>query len=410
MTGADPSVRIPRPAPGPGRRRSRTIDGVVRLPVSRWPAGPVGRADGRIGLGVVVVLVVIGVVSASQPTGPVALAGAAVTLGASTVLFLRRPPLPLLVALVAGAGTAMTATGGPANLGWFTLCVVGGWCALRGGTVDGVVFVVASALTFAGEMAWTRVDQGWLAWTAGVALTVGAALAVRRQIELTEQLRALQQDLLEASRVEERNRIARDLHDVIAHSLTVALLHVSGARLALEDEPQRAAAALADAERLTRQSLADVRATVGRVRDDGRGTGGTGAPAPTLADVEDLVAGFGGAGSDVALEVDPVLVGRPEDTSVPATTSTNAYRIVQEALTNAARHAPDAPVEVHVHADGQDLDVRVDSAGPPGQGQGLGLVSMRERAEAVGGSCTAGPAGGGWSVHARLPLPGPGEG
>ena len=113
-------------------------------------------------------------------------------------------------------------------------------------------------------------DPGWGAWTAGVSFTVLAALLIRHQLTLVEQMRGLQADLAQRSRAEERNRIARDLHDVIAHSLTVSLLHVSSARLAVEHDPEDAARALADAERLTRQSLADVRATVGLLRATGR--------------------------------------------------------------------------------------------------------------------------------------------
>ena len=79
------------------------------------------------------------------------------------------------------------------------------------------------------------------------------------------------------------------------------------------------------------------------------------------------------------------------------------YRIVQEALTNASKHAPGSPVAVQVAIQNGQVDVSVDSAGPPGQGFGLGVLSMRERAQAVGGTCTAGPGGRGWLVHACLP-------
>jgi signal transduction histidine kinase len=90
--------------------------------------------------------------------------------------------------------------------------------------------------------------------------------------------------------------------------------------------------------------------------------------------------------------------------AVPATTGSTIYRIVQEALTNATRHAPSSPVRVRVVARSGRAEVEVDSAGPPTDGSGLGLASMRERAQAVGGTCAAGPGGRGWVVHASLPF------
>src|ERR1700712_1636431 len=102
----------------------------------------------------------------------------------------------------------------------------------------------------------------------GVSLTIAATALIRHQLTLVAQLQAMQADLDRRSRAEERNRIARELHDVIAHSLTVTLLHVSSARLAVEHDPQDAVRALLEAERLGRESLAEVRATVGLLRTE----------------------------------------------------------------------------------------------------------------------------------------------
>jgi signal transduction histidine kinase len=104
-----------------------------------------------------------------------------------------------------------------------------------------------------------------------------------------------------------------------------------------------------------------------------------------------------GARADVSLRIDGDITG------LPATTGTTVYRIVQEALTNASRHAPGAAVLVAVVVDGDRVDVSVDSSGRPGDGTGMGLRNMCERAEAVGGTCTAGPGGRGWLVTASLP-------
>jgi signal transduction histidine kinase len=231
---------------------------------------------------------------------------------------------------------------------------------------------------------------------AGTTLSVLAGLLVRHEIDLVSQLRAAQAGLAERARAEERNRVARELHDVIAHTLTVLLLHITSARLAAEHDLADAARALAEAERLGRESLAEVRMTVGMLHQDGD-TSRT-APLPGAGDVPALVERFRSAGADITLAIDGD-TGR-----LPATTGLAVYRILQEALTNAVKHAPGSPtaVRLSVHADAVRL--AVDSAAEPGTGTGLGVPSMRERAEALGGSCQAGPGGRGWLVQATLPL------
>jgi signal transduction histidine kinase len=224
---------------------------------------------------------------------------------------------------------------------------------------------------------------------------------IRHEFILVERLKAAHAGLAERTRAEERNRIARELHDVIAHSLTVSLLHVASARLAVEHDPADAARALAEAERLGRQSLAEVRTTMGLLRPTpSEGRPGVAPPVPSLDQLPGLVEQLRRAGADISLTVegDAGAVG-----ALPATTGSTVYRIVQEALTNATRHAPGSTVSVQVEVAARGVDVRVDSAGPPGRGSGLSVESMTERARAVGGTCTAGPGGHGWLVHASLP-------
>jgi signal transduction histidine kinase len=114
----------------------------------------------------------------------------------------------------------------------------------------GLVYWAAIMILFAVEWLWVRPDPGWGAWLAGSSLTVLCALLIRHQIDLNAQLRAAQASLAEQARTAERNRIARELHDVIGHTLVVSLLHVQSARLAVEHDPADAARALAEAERL----------------------------------------------------------------------------------------------------------------------------------------------------------------
>jgi signal transduction histidine kinase len=347
-----------------------------------------------VGLAVFTVLVAIGLVR-MNPSPPAAVAAAIVAAGAGVLLAQQRRPL-LAYAAVATGGIAVLGHGLPSNVGWFAVCLLAAWCALTGSRRDGLVYWAAAISLFAAEWLWVKPDPGWGAWMAGTTLSVLAGLLVRHEIDLVSQLRAAQAGLAERARAEERNRVARELHDVIAHTLTVLLLHITSARLAAEHDLADAARALAEAERLGRESLAEVRMTVGMLHQDGD-TSRT-APLPGAGDVPALVERFRSAGADITLAIDGD-TGR-----LPATTGLAVYRILQEALTNAIKHAPGAPTTVTLTVDADTVRLAVDSAAEPGTGTGLGLVSMRERAESLGGSCQAGPGGRGWLVAAILPL------
>jgi signal transduction histidine kinase len=268
---------------------------------------------------------------------------------------------------------------------------------LTGSRRDGLAYWAGTMIVFAVEWLWVNPDNGWGAWMAGVTLSGAAGLMVRHERDLLGQLRRAQAGLAEQARTQERNRIARELHDVIGHTLTVSLLHVQSARLAVEHDPADAARSLAEAERLGQECLAEVRTTVGMLRQDGEAAGGT-APLPGAAGVPALVEKFRSAGADVSLTVEGDLG------ALPATTGLAMYRILQEALTNAVKHAPGSPTAVLLAVGGGAVTLTADSRGEPGSGTGLGLISMRERAESLGGACEAGPGGHGWLVRATLPL------
>jgi signal transduction histidine kinase len=259
-------------------------------------------------------------------------------------------------------------------------------------------------LLFASEWLWGQPDPGWGAWLAGTTLTVAFSLLIRHDRDLLWRLRLAQAGLAEQARAQERNRIARELHDVIGHTLTVSLLHVQSARLAVEHDPADAGHALAEAERLGRECLAEVRTAVGMLREDDAAD--RSAPLPGAGALPALVEQFRSAGADVTLIVEGDVAG------LPATTGLAVYRIAQEALTNAAKHAPGAPTEVRLRVGAGEVTLTADSRTMPGKaasagvGPGLGVISMRERAESVGGGCEAGPGGRGWLVRARLPLTG----
>lgn len=199
----------------------------------------------------------------------------------------------------------------------------------------------------------------------------------------------------------ERNRIAREVHDVIAHSLTVTLLHVTAARHALttDSDVEEAVDALADAERLGRQAMADIRRTVGLL-DNGPAAAG---PEPGADDISALIDDFANAGVTVRRRVtgDP---GR-----ISAAVGLALYRICQESLANIAKHAPGAVVEFALEVGARSVVVRVRNPLPPGApvpriGHGTGVAGMRQRAEGLGGRIQIGPESGAWIVRAEFPL------
>ena len=380
--------------PSPGGRRIRGMSG------DRVPAGTADYLSGPARWAALAVIALVTAVGASgiaphNPSVAADAAGAVVTVAAAGLLLLGRRP-QLGYAAAATAGIVVIADGASSNVGWFAVCLLTGWCVLSGSRRTGLAYWAGAMVLFAVEWLAVKADPGWGAWLGGTTLTVLFSLLVKRERDLVLALRRAQAGLAEQARTAERNRIARELHDVIGHTLTVSLLHVQSARLAVEHDPADAARALAEAERLGRECLAEVRTTVGMLREaDG---GGTIAPLPGIEGLPALVEGFRSAGADVTLVIEGDAAG------LPATVGLAVYRIAQEALTNAVKHAPGSPTEVRLAVGPGAVTLTADSRAEPGTGTGLGLASMRERAESVGGSCEAGPGGRGWLVRATLPL------
>jgi signal transduction histidine kinase len=206
---------------------------------------------------------------------------------------------------------------------------------------------------------------------------------------------------------EERSRMARELHDVVAHALGVIVMQAGGAGMVPRLDEAKAKAVLSAIEQTGRQALAEMRRLVGILRDDEEGAAL--APQPSLAEIPALVARLAGAGLDVRLDVE----GDPH--SLPAGAELSAYRIVQEALTNTLKHAGPATARVRLSWCPASLDIEVTDDGrgnrpsPPAAAAadhgGHGLAGMRERVALFGGDLQAGPSpGGGYRVAARLPL------
>ncbi len=288
---------------------------------------------------------------------------------------------------------AVVCNASSADVGWFGTSALAGWAVWSEPLRRALVVPAVATATYA-VCAVINPDPGWFAWTAGTALTAFGFFSVRRQVELVQALEEAQAGLADRARDEERARIAHELHDVIGHALTVSLLHITSARLALAEDPVEAEATLAEAERLSQQSLAEVRAVVGLMRDPGAVV-----PLPGSAELDGLVEGFRRAGTAVDWSVD----GDPS--ALTATEGLTVYRIVQEALTNVVRHAPGAAVTARLVVADEGTTVVVDSDGAAAAdpAEGAGLVGMRARAEALGGRLTAGPVPTGWRVEAVLP-------
>jgi len=263
-----------------------------------------------------------------------------------------------------------------------------GWAALAG-----ALFVVASS-------GGTRMEGAPLALL-GAAFVLGDAASARR---------AESAAAVEAAHQAERTRIARELHDVVAHQLSAIAVQSGAARLAAAGA---ADPVIVTVEQLSRAALAELNHLLGALRREAEASPPR-AATPSLAELDGLLAASRAAGSPVQLAV----TGQPRP--LPAGVSLSGYRIIQEALANVARHAPQAATTVTLdYADGQ-LQVEIVNAAPPARRRptaahwppgGRGVLGMRERAELHGGELTAGAQpGGGFCVQASLPYPAAGTG
>ncbi len=241
-------------------------------------------------------------------------------------------------------------------------------------------------------------------WIMGVAFPWAIGRAAARQEQLATELEATRRELAEQALVAERRRIARDVHDFVGHGLAAVMLQITSARHVLRREPAAAEEALRSAEEVGRRSMQELRRTVALLRSDDEGA--VAPPLPAATDVRALVDHARAGGLSVQLWT------RGDLARIPPSVGVALYRIAQEALANAARHAPHARTVVGIEvAEGRACLV-AETTGPtvaspaaePGGRPRYGLVGMRERATALGGEFAAGPTPGGWRVSCRLPL------
>lgn len=241
----------------------------------------------------------------------------------------------------------------------------------------------------------------------GVAGALGDATRSRRAYVTEVEQRAIEAERTreeEARRRvdEERLRIARELHDVTAHSLSIIAVQSGAATHVIDSDPAEVHRALEDIRTTSKEALEELRAMLGVLRAAGDSDTPL-APVSGLARLEDLTASLVGAGYEVTIDADAELG------EIPAVVDGSAYRIVQEALTNVVRHAGICRVWIRIRREGSTLEIRVDNNGRtpvmPLSSEGHGLAGMRERVTALGGTFEAGPReGGGFRVAVRLPI------
>jgi signal transduction histidine kinase len=377
-------------------------------PMARLPVG-VGLRDALLALGLAGLAqaeVWSGVVMGG-PRAAVALTGLVMGLA---LAWRRRAPLLVLVVVFA-AGLAQALLGVDSNTFFTPLLamVVAVSSAAYHARWPVLALLAALALSWTavliekgaspGDLLFAGVIVGGM-WVAGHAVSIRQARA-----QLLEERAARLEREAEAAVAEERRRIARELHDVVAHSLSVTMLHVGGVRRLLRPEQEAEQEALLVAERIGRQALGELHRLLGVLRAPEESPIDT--PRPGLTGVADLLEPIraGGLAAELCVEGTP----RP----LPPGFDLSAYRILQEAVTNVLKHAHATRVVCTIRYGGDAVRLDVVDDGEPGGGNGHasggghGLVGMRERVALYGGTLDAGPLPGtGYHVAAVLPLPG----
>jgi signal transduction histidine kinase len=247
--------------------------------------------------------------------------------------------------------------------------------------------------------------------TIGLAMALGAFVGARRDLVASLRARAEQAEAelalrADQARLAERTRIAQEMHDVLAHRISLIGLHAGGLEVRPDAGPDVVERSATLIRQTARSALEDLRGVLGVLRTDTSADGADLAPQPQLRDLPRLVASSSAAGVGVTL------VDELPDAPVPEVTGRTVYRVVQEALTNVHKHARDAATTVRLSGEpGTGLVVEVVNVRPVSAeslmpGAGVGLVGLRERVELAGGTLDAGPApDGGWQVRAWFPWP-----
>ncbi|MFE9770299.1 sensor histidine kinase [Streptomyces sp. NPDC005931] len=336
------------------------------------------------------------------------------TLGAAALVFRRRAPRTVL-ALAGGVSVVESVTGDPRAP--VAMCAVIALYTVASTTDRPTTWriglltmtVLTGTAMIAGPLPWyAQENLAIFAWT-GIGATAGDAVRSRRAFvqairERAERAERTREEEARRRVAEERLRIARDLHDVVAHHIALVNVQAGVAAHVMDKRPDQAKEALSHVREASRSALNELRATVGLLRQSGDPEAPT-EPAPGLDRLDELAGTFRNAGLRVEV------ARADQGTALPAAVGLAAYRIIQEALTNVQKHAgTEAKAEVSVVRVGPNIEITVLDDGPgeeyaPTPGGGHGLLGMRERVTALRGTLTTGPRyGGGFRVHAILPV------
>jgi signal transduction histidine kinase len=386
------------------RRRLRPIAVVVR-----------GNPRADIAIAAVVLAVTLLTAAAEPDRGELSPHAAGVAaLAAGALVWRRRWPFPVLVVTVGAAEAYLRLSAGQEVVlaaPLIALYTVADRSPRRLAPTVAVLVVV----TFVGLHALVAPDRSWsllgaqnlaLAALGGLAVAAGEASRSRRAYTamLEDRARRAEQDRdTEARRrvAEERLRIARDVHDTVGHHIALINVQAGVAAHELEERPEQSRQALTTIRQISRAALADVRATIGLLRQPGDPAAPV-EPILGLAGLGDLLGSLDRAGLSVQHHAEGTQL------PLPPAVDLSAYRIIQEALTNVRKHADTTRAVVRISHRPDELRIIIDDDGPlqpVANGDGHGLVGMRERAAAVGGTLTAGPRpDGGFRVAATLPL------
>jgi signal transduction histidine kinase len=383
--------------------------------------------DGVLALALAaVVLVEIAVSSEGVASSDVAWSVAFAVAMTLPLTFRRRYPFTVM-AVVGSAATVYNAIDVPPDPYTLTFAVllalytVSAYASRRLAITAGIVTVIVQVVLNLPGIA----EQEEFADDVNQIVLLGGAWVVgqntryrRRQTELLEErAERVERERAELERIailEERGRLAREIHDVIAHSVGVIAVQAGAARAVAEQRPDRAREALSAIEEVSKDTLVELRRTLGALRAPGDDAAL--APAPGLGRLGELVEQVGRAGVAVSVSEEG------ERVDLPPGVDLSAYRVVQEALTNTVKHAGETTAHVSIRYGDGWLEVavtdeggdraRVDGDGPAGDrtpGAGQGLIGMRERVTMLGGAFEAGRRGSGFAVRARFPIGASGE-
>ncbi|MEV7680982.1 sensor histidine kinase [Streptomyces sp. NPDC088341] len=346
---------------------------------------------------------------------PGALSVVLMVLAAGALVFRRRAPMPVLVCTGGTTAVELMVAQPPAPVVFSTVLALYTVAAhtdrpttWRVGFATMAV-LTAIAMIFSAGVWYAQENLVIFAWT-GMASAAGDAVRSRRAFihairERAERAERTREEEARRRVAEERLRIARDLHDVVAHHIALVNVQAGVASHVMDKRPDQAKEALAHVREASRSALSELRATVGLLRQSGDPAAPT-EPAPGLQHLDGLLDTFRNAG----LPVEFAANGTEHPARLPAAVDLAAYRIIQEALTNVRKHAGRAAkAEVSVVRVGATVEITVlddgEGTGEPADGGGHGLLGMRERVTALGGTLTAGPRyGGGFRTQAILPV------